>query len=290
METSIFIASSASLHCSSMVPVNIMKSFWSLISSNMIMSGQVSEALQFGCKRVKSLPYKMLRSCTASNNNCPELSPGACTSDCKTPPFQLPSLRRFPPSPAVAQLRDRERGNFLKMAFSQRCRKANVKSHRTGWKWLLLWEQNPSIRDRQSEADNGKSRGESTNLQGIHRTPGLLVPSQHAVYLPTLSWSSFSHLQDGAENATLGICASNAPKGSISTGESSQDLVGSLFNLSQRGRVLACPVCPTMVEGMWRVRIDSLFLATYWPKSQCRLLAMSHTLPSLPRWEASVPH
>lgn len=214
METSIFVASSASLRCSSMVPVNIMESFWSLISSNMIKSGQVSEALQFGCKRVKSLPCKMLQSCTASNNNRPELSPGDCTSACKTPAFQLPSLRRFPQSPAGAQLRDREHGNFLKMAFSQRCSKANVKSHRAGWKWLLHWEQNPSIRDRQSEADNGRSQGQSANLQGIHRILGLLVPSQHAVCLPTLSWSLFSRLQDGVENETLGICASNATKDS----------------------------------------------------------------------------
>lgn len=70
METSNLVASSASFRCGSTVPVNTMESFWSLIYSNMIMSGQVSEALQFGCKRVKSLPCKMPRSCTASNNNC----------------------------------------------------------------------------------------------------------------------------------------------------------------------------------------------------------------------------
>lgn len=132
--------------------------------------------------------------------------------------------------------------------------------------------------------------GSLQTCRGYTEPQAFWLPASMLCGLPTLPWSSFSHLQDGAENETLGICASNATKGSVSTRESGQDLVGSLFNLSQRDRVLACPVCPTMVEGMWRVRIDSLFLATYWPKSQCRLLTMSHTLPSLPRWKASVPH
>lgn len=132
--------------------------------------------------------------------------------------------------------------------------------------------------------------GSLQTCRGYTEPQAFWLPASMLCGLPTLPWSSFSHLQDGAENETLGICASNATKGSVSTRESGQDLVGSLFNLSQRDRVLACPVCPTMVEGMWRVRIDSLFLATYWPKSQCRLLTMSHTLLSLPRWKASVPH
>lgn len=101
METSNLVASSASLRCGSTVPVNIMESFWSLIYSNMIMSGQVSEALQFGCKRVKSPPCKMLWACTASNNNCrPTWTfPGTCTSDCKNTCLPTAKSKALSPKP-----------------------------------------------------------------------------------------------------------------------------------------------------------------------------------------------